>query len=59
MELKGLKQSSLREVLEILVNSFKPKHYKKYIEFNFRYGDDCKRYASGVPFFRKPPIENR
>ena len=52
-ELKCLKQSCLSEVLVILVNSFIPKHYKKYIEFNFRYGDGCKRYASGIPYFLK------
>ena len=48
-ELKGRKQSSLSEVLIILVNSFILKHYKKYIEFNVRYGDGCERYASGIP----------
>ena len=37
----------------ILVNSFIPKHYKKYIEFNVRYGDECKRYASGISYFLK------
>ena len=52
-ELKGLKQSSVSEVLVILVNSFIPKHYKKDIEFNARYGDGCKRYASGIPYFLK------
>ena len=36
-ELKVLKQSSLSEVLVILVNSFIPKYYKKYIEFNARF----------------------
>ena len=36
-ELKVLKQSSLSEVLVILVNSFIPKYYKKYIEFNVRF----------------------
>ena len=30
-----------------------PKHYKKYIEFNVRYGDGYKRYASGIPYFLK------
>ena len=52
-ELKGLKQSSLSEVLIILVNSFIPKHYKKYIKFNVRYGDGCKRYASDISYFLK------
>ena len=52
-ELKGLKQSSLSQVLVILVSSFIPKHYKNYIEFNVRYGDGCKRYASGIPYFLK------
>ena len=35
--MKVLKQSSLSEVLVILVNSFIPKYYKKYIEFNARF----------------------
>ena len=52
-ELKGLKQSSFGEVLVILVNSFVPKHYKKYIEFNVSYGDGYKRYASGILYFLK------
>ena len=52
-ELKGLKQSSLSEILAILVNSFIPKDYRKYVEFNVRYGDGCKRYAPGIPYFLK------
>ena len=50
-ELKGLKQSTLSAVLVILVNSFIPKHCKKYIKFNVRDDDGCKRYASGIPSF--------
>ena len=52
-ELKGLKQSLFSEVLVFLVNFFIPKHYKKYVEFNVRYGDGCKRYASGIRYFLK------
>ena len=37
----------------IFVNSFIPKHYKTYIEFNVRYGDGCKQYASSNPNFLK------
>ena len=37
----------------ILANSFIPKHNKKYIEFNVRYGDDSKRYAFSIPYFFK------
>ena len=46
-------QSSLSEVLVIFVNSFIPKHYKTYIEFNVRYCDGCKQYASSNPNFLK------
>ena len=53
-ELKGLmKQTLLSEVLVILVNSFKPKHYENYIKFNLCYGNGCKRYASDIPYFLK------
>ena len=56
-ELKGLKQSFLSEVLVILVNSSTPKHYKKYVEFNVRYG--CKTICfQHSLIFKKPPKEN-
>ena len=52
-EVKALKQSFLSEVLVILVNSVIPRHYKKYIELNIPHGHGCKRYASGIPYFKK------
>ena len=48
-----MKQSLLSDVLVILVNSFIPKHYENYIKFNVCYGDGCKRYVSGIPYFLK------
>ena len=56
-ELKGLKQSFLSEFLVILVNSSTPKRYKKYVEFNVRYG--CKTICfQHSLIFQKPPKEN-
>ena len=54
--LDGYKNCSLSELLTVLVNSFVPKHYKRYIELNVKYGDGYKKYASGIPeYLRNRP----
>ena len=43
-------------MLTVLINSFIPKHYKRYIELNVKYGDGYKKYASGIPeYLRNRP----
>ena len=48
-DLDGYKNYSLSELLTVIIESFIPKHYSKYVELNIRYCDGCKKYAPGVP----------
>ena len=48
-DLDGYKNCSLSELLTVIIESFIPKHYSKYVELNIRYCDGCKKYAPGVP----------
>ena len=50
-DLSGYKNCSLSELLSVVIESFIPKHYQKYVELNIRYGDGCKKYAPGIPEF--------
>ena len=50
-ELDGYKNCSLSELLSVLIDSFLPKRYNKYVELNVRYGDGCKKYSPGIPHF--------
>ena len=50
-ELDGYKNCSLSQFLLVLIRSFIPKHYNKYVELNVRYGDGCKKYSPGIPYF--------
>ena len=44
------------ELLTVIIESFIPKHYSKYVALNIRYGDGCNKYTSGVPeFLRNGP----
>ena len=55
-DLDGYKNCSLSELLTVIIESFIPKHYSKYVSLNIRYGDGCKKYAPGVPeFLRNRP----
>ena len=55
-DLDGYKNCSLSELLTVIIESFIPKHYSKYVALNIRYGDGCKKYAPGVPeFLRNRP----
>ena len=55
-DLSGYKNYSLSELLSVVIESFIPKHYQKYVELNIRYGDGCKTYAPGIPeFLRNRP----
>ena len=55
-DLDGYKNCSLSELLTVIIESFIPKHYSKYVELNIRYGDGCKRYTPRVPeFLRNRP----
>ena len=49
-ELDGYKNCSLSELLSVLIDSFIPKHYNKYVELNARYGDGCKKCSPGIFF---------
>ena len=49
-ELDGYKNCSLSELLSVLIDSFIPKHYNKYVELTVRYGDGCKKYSPGIPY---------
>ena len=49
-ELDGYKNCSLSELLSVLIDSFIPKHYNKYVELAVRYGDGCKKYSPGIPY---------
>ena len=51
-ELDGYKNCSLNELLSVLIDSFIPKRYNKYVcKLNVRYGDGCKKYSPGIPYF--------
>ena len=50
-ELDDYKNCSLSELLSVFIDSFIPKHYNKYVELNVRYGDGCKKYSPGIPYF--------
>ena len=50
-ELDVYKNCSLSELLSVLIDSFIPKHYNKYVELNVKYGDGCKKYSPGIPHF--------
>ena len=55
-DLSGYKNCSLSELLSVVIESFIPKHYQKYVELNIRYGDGYKKYAPGIPeFLRNRP----
>ena len=50
-ELDVYKNCSLTELLSVLIDSFIPKHYNKHVELNVRFGDGCKKYSPGIPYF--------
>ena len=54
-ELDGYKNCSLSELLSVLIHSFLPKHYQKYVEMNVRYSGCFKKYSVGVPSY----LQNR
>ena len=55
-DLDGYKNCSLSELLTVIIESFIPKRYSKYVALNIRYGDGCNKYTSGVPeFLRNGP----
>ena len=47
----GNKICSLSELLSVLIDWFISKHYNEYVELNVRYGEGCKKYPQGIPYF--------
>ena len=56
-DLSGYKNCSFSVLLSVVIEL--PKHYRKYVELNIRYGDGCKKCAPGIPeFLRNRPRQN-
>ena len=50
-ELIGYKNCSLSELLCVLIDSFVPNLYEKYVSLNIRYTDGHKRYNKNIPSY--------
>ncbi|XP_057297349.1 uncharacterized protein LOC130627119 [Hydractinia symbiolongicarpus] len=50
-ELEGYRSCTLSELLKIIVESFLPKLYDKYVEMNVKYTSGYKKYQSSIPPF--------
>ena len=50
-ELDVYKSCFLSKLLSVLIDSFIPKHYNKYVELSVKYGNGCKKYCPGIPYF--------
>ena len=48
-ELEGFKNCTLSELLEIIITTFLPKLYRKYVFLNVKYSSEYKRYTVVVP----------
>ena len=48
-ELEGFKNCTLSELLEIIITTFLPKLYRKYVSLNAKYSSEYKRYTDVVP----------
>ena len=50
-ELEEYRNCSLSELLEIIIDKFLPKLYKRYVSLNVKFSSGYKKYAYGVPEF--------
>ena len=50
-ELVGYQNCSLSELLEIIIERFLPKLYRKYVSLNIRFTSGFKTYSEGIPIY--------